>query len=116
MEEGSHLQNYISVHNIIYLKAIPCSDASTRRFRLQGRQAGESTSYVLLRIALRMSLLSIVAHELPVGLQIHCPMDHNLLYTGNIEPMTERGTPAATLPGGGLCYSSNFQWMGSNNK
>ena len=36
MEEGLHLQNHISVHNVIYLKAIPCSDASTSSFRLQG--------------------------------------------------------------------------------
>lgn len=44
-----------------------------------------------------VSLLNCVACGLPVGLQIHHPMDHNLLYNGNVEPTTARVTPAATL-------------------
>lgn len=63
----------------------------------KGRRAGESTSYVLFQIALRMSPLNSVAHGLSVGLQIHRPMDHNLLYNGNAKPTTERVAPAAAL-------------------
>lgn len=44
-----------------------------------------------------VSLLNCVACGLPVGLQIHHPMDHNLPYNGNVETTTARVTPAAAL-------------------
>lgn len=123
VEEGSHLQNHISVHSIVSLNALACVDAARAGLACKERQAGQSTCQVLFPTVPRVSPLNRVAHRLALSLQMHRPADHNLVHNAKGMPsrrLEEWPQPrlcwCACCQGRGLRYTSNFQGVGAGNK